>query len=76
MQAMAGGSVLAFGATIGAVAAIFALGGPGTQSVPSAAARHAVHVSVTPPAQAGLVRVSVPAQFDPLVPYAAFGWLP
>jgi hypothetical protein len=73
---MAGGSVLAIGTAVGAVAAMFVLAGPGPRPVPAAAAGPAVHVSVTAAVQAGSVRGRVPAQFDPLVPYAAFGWLP
>lgn len=76
VHAMAGGSVLAIGATVGAVAAMFALAGASARPVPSAAAPAAVHMSVTPQAQAGSVQGRVPAQFNPLVPYAAFGWLP
>jgi hypothetical protein len=71
-QAVAGGSALAVGAVIGAVVTIVLAITPGTPPAVAPAA----HASVTPTAQGTRTPGMVPEWFNPLVPYARFGWLP
>jgi hypothetical protein len=63
--ARTGGSVLAAGAAIGAVVAMAVV--PSPRTAPATTPR--------PPGPPAVV-IGAPARFDPLVPYAAFGWLP
>ncbi|HEX6522639.1 MAG TPA: sigma factor [Streptosporangiaceae bacterium] len=84
-QAISGGSTLAIAAVAGAVVTLVVVpgsrtavtpsaGGSGTP-VPSASATPAP--STTPGATAATTSpVVAPKQFDPMVPYASFGWLP
>ena len=84
-QTLAGGSVLAAGAVIGAVVTMVVLASPGSTVSPAVTpGTHAtVHASIPVPTgsaqPAGKVTPApddVPEQFSPLIPYASFGWLP
>jgi hypothetical protein len=66
----AGGSTLAVAAVLGAVVTMVAVPGPRAAVVPGSG-------SPASSATSGPGSVAVaPKQFDPLVPYASFGWLP
>jgi hypothetical protein len=66
----AGGSTLAISAVVGVVVSLVAVPGSGTAGTPHAGApAGATSTSGTEPAAA-------PKRFDPLKPYASFGWLP
>lgn len=66
----AGGSTLAVAAAAGAVVTLVAVPGPGTAVMPNAGATS----SASPAHRTGVV--AAPERFDPLTPYASFGWLP
>jgi hypothetical protein len=68
-QTKIGGSVLAAGAAAGVVVALLAVPGPRAAGLPSAASTGLAHAPVVMPATA-------PTRFNPLVPYASFGWMP
>jgi hypothetical protein len=77
--AIAGGSTLA----VAAVAAVLAttLAGPGAPPVPvpgtGGTGGHATVASTGPgPGRSGAALATPPHAFNPLVPYASFGWLP
>lgn len=66
-----GGSTLAVGAVVGVVVALAVPGGARTGSAPESGA------AAETGASAGASSVTAaPARFNPLVPYASFGWLP
>jgi len=87
-QAIAGGSTLAVAAVAGAVVTLVVVPGPGTAvtpdaggsgtAVPSASATPAAGTAsgATATAAPGIMPAVAPRQFDPLMPYASFGWLP
>jgi hypothetical protein len=49
---------------------------PSTQPATQHSTQHSTQPGAHPTGQAGHVPGKVPAQFNPLVPYASFGWLP
>jgi hypothetical protein len=70
-QARIGGSVLAAGAAAGAAIALLVVPGNRAAGLPPAAP-----VTARPAQTLAPMPATVPARFDPLVPYASFGWLP
>jgi hypothetical protein len=71
----AGGSVLAIGAVIGVVVTMVVTASPGA-AVPLRAPAATAHASVQPVTPGTSAPDDVPRQFNPLIPYASFGWLP
>jgi hypothetical protein len=85
-QAVAGGSALAVGAVIGAVVTMVVVANPASRVSPAVTpqAHATVHGGLPPMPTSTAQRTGkvtpapddVPEQFDPLIPYASFGWLP
>ena len=87
-QAISGGSTLAIAAVAGAVVTLVAVPGSGTAVTPHAggpgtpvrSASATPSAGTTPSASATVSSSTLPfvapKQFDPMVPYASFGWLP
>jgi len=69
-RAAAGGSTLAVAAVAGAVVTLLAVPGPGPAVTPNGGATSGASSAH------GTGLVAAPKRFDPLKPYASFGWLP
>jgi hypothetical protein len=77
-RARTGGAVFAIGAVIGVVVTALVVPGPGKAPVTTPRGSSTAHASVQPSVQPSNQpsAAHVPEQFNPLVPYASFGWLP
>jgi hypothetical protein len=79
-RARTGGTVFAIGVVIGVVMTALVVPGPGkapaTTPRGSSTAHASIQPSIQPTGRATPVPERVPQQFNPLIPYASFGWLP
>jgi hypothetical protein len=71
-RARTGGSVFAIGAVIGMAVAVLVVPGPAKAPATTPQVSSTAPVTSQPTTAPG----HVPRQFNPLVPYASFGWLP